>query len=342
MVTVRSKAAPGLPGSARQRATAASHAAPAGDRGRPARYWKVTSSGAITRARPGPASIDMLQTVDRFFHRERADGAAGVLDDVPDAARDPDAGDDGEDRRPWPRRPDAGDRRPGPGGSAAAAAAGTAWRGRAPPRRCRCRTRAPRSAPCVLVWLSPQTMVVPGCVRPSSAPITCTMPCCSLCSECSSTPNSAQLLLSSAESCAAHSWSLHHEPLPRLPGGGGDGVVHRRHRPLRPGTWRPVLAQHREGLRRRHLVDQVQIDVHARRPSVSGRTRRVPDLREQRARTRAIRTTPDRARQPSWKPRKEKRRRRGRRRWEDDAARAPRASAERCGTRTRPRRREGF
>ncbi len=28
------------------------------------------------------------------------------------------------------------------------------------------------NAPCVLVWLSPQTIVMPGCVRPSSGPIT--------------------------------------------------------------------------------------------------------------------------------------------------------------------------
>ena len=31
-------------------------------------------------------------------------------------------------------------------------------------------------APCVLVWLSPQTMVMPGWVAPSSGAITCTMP----------------------------------------------------------------------------------------------------------------------------------------------------------------------
>ncbi len=37
------------------------------------------------------------------------------------------------------------------------------------------KARAP-NAPCVLVWLSPQTMVLPGCVTPSSGPITCTMP----------------------------------------------------------------------------------------------------------------------------------------------------------------------
>ena len=31
-------------------------------------------------------------------------------------------------------------------------------------------------APCVAVWLSPQTMVMPGCDRPCSGPITWTMP----------------------------------------------------------------------------------------------------------------------------------------------------------------------
>ena len=41
------------------------------------------------------------------------------------------------------------------------------------------KARAP-NAPCVLVWLSPQTMVLPGCVAPSSGPITCTMPRLSL------------------------------------------------------------------------------------------------------------------------------------------------------------------
>ncbi len=32
------------------------------------------------------------------------------------------------------------------------------------------------NAPCVDVWLSPQAIVIPGCVRPSSGPMTCTMP----------------------------------------------------------------------------------------------------------------------------------------------------------------------
>jgi hypothetical protein len=32
-------------------------------------------------------------------------------------------------------------------------------------------------APCVLVWESPHTTVIPGSVAPCSGPITCTMPC---------------------------------------------------------------------------------------------------------------------------------------------------------------------
>jgi hypothetical protein len=32
------------------------------------------------------------------------------------------------------------------------------------------------NAPCVEVWLSPHAIVMPGWVRPSSGPITCTMP----------------------------------------------------------------------------------------------------------------------------------------------------------------------
>mmetsp|Transcript_112255 Transcript_112255/g.267615 ORF Transcript_112255/g.267615 Transcript_112255/m.267615 type:complete len:206 (+) Transcript_112255:1845-2462(+) len=38
------------------------------------------------------------------------------------------------------------------------------------------KARAP-NAPCVEVWLSPQTTVVPGRVNPCSGPMTCTMPC---------------------------------------------------------------------------------------------------------------------------------------------------------------------
>ena len=49
------------------------------------------------------------------------------------------------------------------------------------------------NAPWVLVWLSPQTIVMPGWVRPSCGPTTWTMPCSMSPSGCSRTPNSSAL-----------------------------------------------------------------------------------------------------------------------------------------------------
>ncbi len=40
-----------------------------------------------------------------------------------------------------------------------------------------------------------------------------------------------------------------------------DGVVHRRERPVGAADLESALAQAREGLRRRHLVDEVQVNV---------------------------------------------------------------------------------
>ena len=51
------------------------------------------------------------------------------------------------------------------------------------------------TAPCVEVWLSPQAIVMPGWVRPSSGPITCTMPCLPLAMSKSGTPKSFMLRL---------------------------------------------------------------------------------------------------------------------------------------------------
>src|SRR5579871_4547279 len=61
---VLSYAAPSSVGSERQRASAASHAAPCGAYGRPQTYSYVASSGAINPPR-APASMDILQTVIR-------------------------------------------------------------------------------------------------------------------------------------------------------------------------------------------------------------------------------------------------------------------------------------
>ncbi len=66
---------------------------------------------------------------------------------------------------------------------------------------------APR-APCVLVWLSPQTTVLPGWVRPSSGPMMCTMPRRACRSPRSSTPKAAQLTSSSRTCRAAASMAI--------------------------------------------------------------------------------------------------------------------------------------
>jgi len=139
------------------------------------------------------------------------------------------------------------------------------------------------NAPWVLVWLSPQTTVVPGSVSPISGPITWTIPCCSLVSECSSMPNRAQFS-SSAASWAAALAVLYQQARARAARRGRRGVIHGGDREVRPAHGQPSLAQHREGLRRGDLVHQVQIDVQHRRSVLRlGRHQvSVPDLLEQR------------------------------------------------------------
>ena len=62
-------------------------------------------------------------------------------------------------------------------------------------------------APWVEVWLSPQTIVIPGCVRPSSGPITWTIPSRPEPVAWRTTPNSSQFARS-ASSCARASGSV--------------------------------------------------------------------------------------------------------------------------------------
>ena len=59
------------------------------------------------------------------------------------------------------------------------------------------------SAPCVEVWLSPHAIVIPGCVNPSSGPITCTMPWFSLSGAHSLMPASRQLCSRALIICSA-------------------------------------------------------------------------------------------------------------------------------------------
>ena len=93
---VRSKRAPGSLGSVRQRASARSQAAPIGAAGRPARYWKVTSSGA-DQPRAGAALDGHVAHRHALLHVEGAHATAGELEDVAGAAAHADAGDEGQD-----------------------------------------------------------------------------------------------------------------------------------------------------------------------------------------------------------------------------------------------------
>ena len=69
------------------------------------------------------------------------------------------------------------------------------------------------NAPCVDVWLSPHPIVIPGCVNPSSGPITWTIPCWSVVKSENRIPNSRQfrssadIMASAISSAKGRPWS---------------------------------------------------------------------------------------------------------------------------------------
>src|SRR5579859_3199757 len=172
--TVMSNFAPSSECNCFQRATASSNSFPRGTNGRPSRYLNVVSSGATIPAR-APPSIVILQTV------MRPSMESSRMACPPYSAT-------------WPVPP------PMPIFPMMARMMSFAVTpfGRFPctrmcivldfdcTRHCvasTCSTSLvpmPKAsvpkAPCVEVWLSPQTIVLPGCVMPSSGPMTCTMP----------------------------------------------------------------------------------------------------------------------------------------------------------------------
>ena len=126
------------------------------------------------------------------FHGERANGFAGVLDHVAGAAGDAELADrrehqvlGGEPARQRPRI-DAHRLRRACGSVCVASTCSTSL---VPMPN----ASAP-NAPCVDVWLSPHTIVIPGCVRPSSGPMTWTMPSRPLPVAKRRTPNSSQFV----------------------------------------------------------------------------------------------------------------------------------------------------
>ena len=150
--------------------------------------------------------------------------------------------------------------------SSACAAAASASRARARPRTCRCRTRARRSAPCVDVWLSPQTIVMPGC---GQAELRADDVDDALAAAAGRVERDAELLAVAPQRVEL-----------RLRRAGPDraGRPSARCGPssrgqVRPAHLPPGQAQALERLRRRHLVDEVQVDVEQRRLAPGSSTR---------------------------------------------------------------------
>ena len=112
------------------------------------------------------------------------------------------------------------------------------------------------NAPCVAVWLSPQTTVMPGCVRPSSGPITCTMPCRSLC-----TPVAADAEIAAVGFQLRDLLGGDRVDDGQRAVGGGDAVVGGGDGQIGAADFEAALAQALKGLRRGDFVDQVQVDV---------------------------------------------------------------------------------
>ena len=232
-----------------------------GAAGRPSRYANVVSSGATIPAR-APASIDMLQIVIRFSIDRLRIASPVYSSTCPTPPATPSR----------PIAPRIMSFAVTPGGASPSKRT-RIDRGRTCGRHCvasTCSTSdvptpnasAP-NAPCVDVWLSPQTIVIPGCVTPSSGPITCTIPSRPCPVAKSGTPNSAQLRRR-ASSCAFASGSV------TGPSSVGHVVVHRRERQVRPSHGSPGQPEAVEGLRRGDLVDQVQVDEQQRRLALGG------------------------------------------------------------------------
>ena len=161
----------------------------------------MVSSGAIRPAR-APPSMDMLQTVIRPAMSSARIASPRYSITEPTPPPTPSAAMMPSTRSlavtPSPSAPS----------TVTAMAAGLAWRSVWVASTCSTwlvpmpKASAP-NAPCVEVWLSPQTTVMPGWVRPSCGPITCTMPCSMLPRPCRVMPCSAQFSFSRAICWAA-------------------------------------------------------------------------------------------------------------------------------------------
>ena len=130
------------------------------------------------------------------------------------------------------------------------------------------------------VWLSPQTTVVPGSVKPRSGPTTWTMPC----SAASASMNSTR----TRGCCGVERIELlrrlrigdrRRDPLRVRPRRGGQVMVRHRKRQIGAAHRTTGRAKAIEGLRARHLMDEVAVDVEESGAVFALRDdMRVPDL----------------------------------------------------------------
>ena len=210
---------------------------------------------------PGSGAPLDRHVADRhpLLHRQRADRVAGVLDDIADAAVHADLADDAEDqvlrREAGRQRADELEQhRPRLG-----AAAGSASRGRARPPTCRSRRRARRTRRASTCGCRRRRSSCPGCVRPSSGPITWTIP---------SLPGSVRVerdaelraVLARARRAAASPSDRSTGPVASSARCGPSS-----RRQLGPSHTAPGESKPLERLRRRDLVDEVEVDVEQRR-----------------------------------------------------------------------------
>ena len=123
------------------------------------------------------------------------------------------------------------------------------------------------NAPCVAVWLSPQTIVMPGWVTPSSGPMTWTMPWCSRAER---VDRDAELLAVALERLDLDAAELVLDERGGRRAVGRHVVVGGGERAVGAADRAAGQPQAVEGLRARDLVDEVQVDVdQARRHLVA-------------------------------------------------------------------------
>ncbi len=140
------------------------------------------------------------------------------------------------------------------------------------------------NAPCVAVCESPQTIVMPGWVRPSCGPITCTMPWLLVAQRVQPDAElgavAAQRLDLRARGRVGDREQVAAAGVERRVGVPGRGVVVLgRERQVGPPHRAAGQPQAVEGLRAGHLVQQVQVDVEQVRLAVGGPHHvGVPDL----------------------------------------------------------------